>query len=56
MHTPAQWEKLARLILEDRKRKKALWAKQGESNRKYYPELDFDGSKYGLKIIYTDEL
>jgi hypothetical protein len=53
--TGTKWEKLVRLVLADRKQKRALWAKQGEPNRPYIPELDFEPQKHGLRLIDPEQ-
>lgn len=45
--TYAGWLKLVRLVLADRKRKRALWAKSGQPKRVYFPEIDFEPEKHG---------
>jgi predicted Holliday junction resolvase-like endonuclease len=50
-HSQEWWEKLVRIVLADRKKKRALWAKQGESNKPYLPERDFEPEKHGYRLI-----
>jgi len=52
--TYAGWLRLVRLILADRKRKKAIWAKQGQPKRPYYPELDFKPEEHGTRYRRMD--
>lgn len=54
-HTQDWWEKLVRIVLEDRKKKKALWTKQGEPNKPYLPELHFEPEKHGYTLINVHE-
>jgi hypothetical protein len=50
--TQAQWVKLVRIVLADRKKKRSLWAKRGETNKPYLPELHFDEpEKHGYRRI-----
>jgi hypothetical protein len=56
MYSPDQWETLVKNVLADRKHKKALWARQGEPKKQYYPELHFEPGKFGLKLINADEI
>jgi hypothetical protein len=50
-HSQEWWERLVRIVLADRKRKKAIWAKQGEPKKPYLPERDFEPEKYGYTLI-----
>lgn len=43
---PIAWERLVRLMREDQKRQKALWASQGNPRKQYYPEEHFPFEKY----------
>ena len=42
-----EWFKLVKLILADEKRQRAIWAREGDLNKKYYPDEHFPYEKHG---------
>lgn len=58
LHTAAQWERLVRMVLADRRKKIAIWAVTAQSKRKYYPELDFreQAQKLGLPLVDAEKM
>jgi hypothetical protein len=58
IHTPLAWKKLVRKVLAHRKKMKAIWLRNGDSKRKYYPEKDFleEAAKIGLPLIDADKV
>jgi hypothetical protein len=57
-HTPLSWKKLVRKVLAHRKKMKAIWLRNGDINRKYYPEKDFveESAKLGLPLMDADKI
>ena len=57
-HTPLSWKKLVRKVLAHRKKMKAIWLRNGDINRKYYPEKDFveEAAKLGLPLMDADKI
>ena len=47
---PIRWRRLVKAILDDRKRQKAIWAKQGKPKTEYYPQLHFDFKPWGITV------
>jgi len=44
------WAHTVRLVREDQRRQKTLWASQGNPTKQYYPEEHFPFEKYARKI------
>lgn len=58
IHSPLAWKKLVGKVLAHRKKMKAIWLKNGDSKRKYYPEKDFveEAAKLGLPLVDADNI
>jgi hypothetical protein len=58
MHKPLAWKNLVRKVLAHQKKMKAIWSRNGDAKRKYYPEKDFleEAAKLGLPLIDADKV